>query len=204
MDIKNRIVKQAGNLYYQYGIKNTSMDELASSLGISKRTIYENFKDKEEILLYYLKQLRDERNTAFQEFLQESDNIIEFFIRIIELHQSIPYANVKFYEDIYKYYPKIYALILEDNKQNNIFLKEFLQEGITQGFIRNDLNVDVTAFLVEESTFVYIRASYLEKPPFSFPELFFSMTTSFLRGISTDKGIKIMDDYLKKINKDKN
>lgn len=204
MDIKNRIVKQAGNLYYQYGIKNTSMDDLASSLGISKRTIYENFKDKEEILLYYLKQLRDERNTAFQEFLQESDNIIEFFIRIIELHQSIPYANVKFYEDIYKYYPKIYALILEDNKQNNIFLKEFLQEGITQGFIRNDLNVDVTAFLVEESTFVYIRASYLEKPPFSFPELFFSMMTSFLRGISTDKGIKIMDDYLKKINKDKN
>ncbi|MDD3788554.1 MAG: TetR/AcrR family transcriptional regulator, partial [Petrimonas sp.] len=113
MDIKNRIVKQAGNLYYQYGIKNTSMDDLASSLGISKRTIYENFKDKEEILLYYLKQLRDERNTAFQEFLQESDNIMEFFIRIIELHQSIPYANVKFYEDIYKYYPKIYALILE-------------------------------------------------------------------------------------------
>ncbi len=155
-------------------------------------------------VVLYLKQLRDERNTAFQEFLQESDNIMEFFIRIIELHQSIPYANVKFYEDIYKYYPKIYALILEDNKQNNIFLKEFLQEGITQGFIRNDLNVDVTAFLVEESTFVYIRASYLEKPPFSFPELFFSMMTSFLRGISTDKGIKIMDDYLKKINKDKN
>ena len=47
MEIKDRIVDKAGELFFQYGIKNISMDELASSLGMSKRTIYEIFKDKE-------------------------------------------------------------------------------------------------------------------------------------------------------------
>ena len=47
MTLKERIIKEAGALFYQYGIKSVSMDDLASSLGISKRTLYENFKDKE-------------------------------------------------------------------------------------------------------------------------------------------------------------
>ncbi len=61
MGIKERIIVKAGDLFFQYGIKSVSMDELASSLGISKRTIYKNFKDKEEILLSLLVRLRDER-----------------------------------------------------------------------------------------------------------------------------------------------
>ena len=77
-----------------------------------------------------------------------------------------------------------------------MFLREFLLTGLGQGYIRDDLNVDVTAFLVEQSTYTYIRASYLEKPPFSFSELFYTMMINFVRGISTEKGIKIIDTHL--------
>ena len=56
--------------------------------------------------------------------------------------------------------------------------------------------MEVTAFLVEDGTQTYIRASYLEKPPFSFQELFFTMMINFIRGISTEKGIRIIDKYL--------
>ena len=75
-------------------------------------------------------------------------------------------------------------------------MKEYLQKGIDEGYIRKNLNVDVAAFLVEESTYTYIRASYMEKPPFSFQELFFTMMVNFIRGISTNKGIEIIDQYL--------
>ena len=81
---------------------------------------------------------------------------------------------------------------------NNIFLQEFLQKGINQGYIREDLNIKIAAFLVEESTHTYLRASYIEKPPFSFNELFKTMMINFVRGISTEKGIKIIDAYLEK------
>lgn len=198
MDIKQRIIEKAGDLFFQVGIKNVSMDELASALGISKRTIYENFKDKEDILLSLILKLRDERDAVFQTFLKKDYNVMEVFIKVIELQKTMPVCDVRFYQDIYKYYPKITRFMQENVERNNVFLRGFLQKGIDQGYIREDLNVNVAAFLVEESTNVYIRASYLEKPPFSFSDLFYTMMINFVRGISTGKGIEIIDNYLSK------
>lgn len=196
MTLKERIIKEAGALFYQYGIKSVSMDDLASSLGISKRTLYENFKDKEEVLLTYLAGKRDERNNKIMEVINKSSNMIEVFLYFIEFHKKKELPTIKFYEDIYKYYPRIYKLIQKDVEENKVYIKKYLQQGIDEGYIRKNLNVDVAAFLVEESTYTYIRAAYLEKPPFSFQELFFTMMVNFIRGISTNKGIEIIDDYL--------
>jgi|SRR5690554_244553 len=196
MDIKDRIIEKAGELFFEYGIKNISMDELASSLGISKRTIYENFKDKEDILRFLITKLSNERNKIFKEFLEEGLNVVEIFIKVIEIQMDMPVSSAKFIQDIYKYYPKITKLLQENIEKNNEFLQNFLFKGIGQGYIREDLNVEVTAFLVEESTYTYIRASYMEKPPFSFSDLFYTMMINFVRGISTEKGIKIIDAHL--------
>jgi AcrR family transcriptional regulator len=172
------------------------MDELASSLGMSKRTIYENFKDKEDILRSLILNLVEERNNVFNDFLDKGLNVIEVFINVIEIQKKMPVSNAKFLQDIYKYYPKISKLMQENIEKNNEFLQQFLLMGIEQGYIREDLNVGVTAFLVEESTYIYIRASYLEKPPFSFSDLFYTMMINFVRGISTERGIKIIDTHL--------
>jgi len=198
MNIKDRIIQQAGRLFFQYGVKSISMDEVASSLGISKRTIYENFKDKEDLLLSYLKHEFEQRNQLVREFMEQCDNVIEVFLHIMEIHKTASFVNVKFYEDVYKYYPRVNAFLKNEHNKANDFLIKFLQKGIEQGVIRENLNVKVVAFLVEESTSVYIRASYLEKPPFSFSELTSTMMINFIRGISTEKGIKIVDEYLKK------
>ena len=197
IDIKDRIVQEAGQLFLEYGIKNISMDQLASSIGISKRTIYENFEDKEQILSTFLEQMKTNWDKKVSQLVSECNNIAEVFIRVMELHRNKPLANVKFFEDIYKYYPAIYEQIQKNNEISKNQAKKYLLKGIEEGYIRDDLNVDVTAFLMEESTYIYIRASYLTKPPFSFQELFFTMMISFIRGISTEKGIKIIDDYLK-------
>ena len=178
------------------------MDELAASLGISKRTIYENFTDKEQILSAFLIKLRDERDQKGAEIMNKAGNIIEFFIEMVELHKHTPFYSVKFYEDIYKYYPNVYDKIKMESQKANDFFKSILAEGIKQGYVREDLNTDVAAFLVEESMYIYIRASYLEKPPFTFEELFSTMMTNFIRGISSEKGIKIFDEYLAKQSKE--
>ncbi len=198
MDVKERITSKALDLFCQYGIKSVSMDELASSLGISKRTIYENFKDKEEILSSVLHMMREKRLEVFESLITDTSNVVEVFIAIIEIHQSAPICSGRFFDDIHKYYPKAARFIQEDTERNNRELRIFLNNGIEQGYIRDDLNVDVTAFLVEESTFTYIRASLLEEPRFSYRELFYTMMINFVRGISTGKGIKIIDEYLAK------
>lgn len=198
MEIRDRIINKAGDLFFMYGIKSVSMDELASSLGISKRTIYENFKDKEDILNSLLIKIRDERNNVFKQFLADEYNVIEVFIKVIEIHTQLPVSNEKLFHDIYKYYPRIAKMMQKNMEKNNVLLQEFLLKGISQGYIREDLNVKIAAFLVEESTYTYIRASYMEKPPFSFNEIFYTMMINFVRGISTEKGIKIIDSYLEK------
>ena len=111
MEIKDRILKKAEDLFFVYGIKSVSMDELATSLGISKRTIYENFKDKEDILTSLMIKLRDDRNLAFQEYLSDDYNVVEVFLKVIEIQSQMPECNAKFFQDIYKYYPKVAALI---------------------------------------------------------------------------------------------
>ncbi len=177
------------------------MDEIASSLGISKRTIYENFKDKEDILLSALLRFSQRREKVFTSLFQQCNNVVEVFIRIIEEHQHMPICNVKFFEDIQKYYPRAANLIRKQIETNNIYLRDFLRQGIEEGYIREDLNVNVAAFLVEETTYTYIRASYLEKPPFSFQDLFYTMMINFVRGILTGKGIRIIDAYLEQQRK---
>jgi AcrR family transcriptional regulator len=196
MDIKERIIEKAGDLFRQYGIKNVSMDEMAASLGISKRTIYENFKDKEDILLSVLLRFKQEKDKHFSSLCVQCGNVVEVFIRIIEKHRNMPICNVKFFEDIRKYYPQASNLVGKQIEVDNNYLRDFLRQGIEEGYIREDLNVNVAAFLVEETTYTYIRASYLEKPPFSFSELFYTMMINFVRGIMTGKGIKIIDNYL--------
>jgi AcrR family transcriptional regulator len=194
---KDRIIEKAGDLFQQYGIKNVSMDEIASSLGISKRTIYENFKDKEEILLSVLHLFFERKTETFRALLAECTNVVEVFIAIIEEHRNTPICNVKFIEDIQKYYPRAAGLLKTQTENNNNHLQDFLRQGIKEGYIREDLNVNVAAFLVEETTYTYIRASYLKTPPFSFNELFYTMMINFVRGIMTGKGIGIIDNYLK-------
>ena len=196
MELKERIIEKAGDLFRQYGIKNVSMDEIASSIGISKRTLYENFKDKEDILLSTLHGFGDKRKEVLTSFFAECNNVVEVFIKLIEEQGSVPDCSVKFFEDIQKYYPRAASQIRRYIEINNIHLRNFLRQGVEEGYIREDLNVNVVAFLVEESTYTYIRASYLEKPPFSFSELFYTMMINFVRGIMTAKGIAIIDAYL--------
>ncbi len=205
METKERIIRKASELFYQYGIRSVSMDELASSLNISKRTIYETFKDKEEILLSVISVMKAQRKADFETLVARASNVIEVFLAIIEIHQTFPACCDRFYDDIHRYYPKVSRFIHDVNKENKRKLRSFLKSGIKQGYVRNDLNVKVAAFLVEESTLTHAFANLRKRPKFSYHELFHTMMINFLRGISTAKGIEIIDEYLEKKlkNKDK-
>ena len=199
--LKERIIKQAGKKFYRHGVKRVSMDDLASSLGISKRTLYENFKDKEDILNSYLRSVKEARDKQFKAYADESSNMIEVVLKIIEYHASQELPSVRLYEDVYKYYPNIHQQIQDDVDMNKYYFRQFLTEGVEQGFIRKELNLDAVAFLMEQNNYNFMRASYVKDPlseasNFTFKELFSTMLINFIRGISTNKGIEIIDNYL--------
>lgn len=197
MDVKKRIIIQAGELFMKHGIKNVSMDEIASKLGISKRTIYQHFTDKEEVLLNFLDYTEKEQIRELKKLAETLPTITDIFLHILEMQRGTEsFYCVRFQEDIGKYYPKAKA------KQNELWengcemIKDFLRRGIKEGVVREDLNLDVTAFLLQDTSNTYIHASCMAARPFSIWELFFTMMVNFIRGISTEKGIVIIDAYL--------
>lgn len=204
MDLKNRIIDEAGKLFTQHGVKRITMDEIASNLGISKRTIYQNFKDKEDLLIHYIRSIEQIQRDYLKDLSAHEFTVVHIFLKTIGMHKEFDFFNVRFSDDIDKYYPKAKKELLEQKSRGLSFLKEFLEQGMEQGVIRKELNVEVVSFLLQDSNRSFINAIRLENKSFTNWELFFTSMINFIRGISTHEGIEIVDNYLTKYYSDIN
>lgn len=204
MDLKDRIINQAGELFVQHGIKRTSMDEIASMLGISKRTIYQNFKDKEDLLLQYIRHLELMQIEYLKDLSKNERTVVHVFLKTIEMHKEFDFFNIKFIDDIQKYYPLANQELVDQQNRGIIFIKQFLEDGMKQDVIRKDLNIDVVSFLLQDSNRSFINAIRITNKSFSNWDLFFTSMINFIRGISTSAGIKIVDEFLEKYYSDIN
>ena len=204
MDLKDRIIDEAGRLFVKHGIKRISMDEIASKLGISKRTIYQNFKDKEDLLLQYIRNLELMQIEYLKDLSKNEQTVVHVFIRSIEMHKDFDFFNINFIDDIEKYYPKAKKELIDQQNRGIIFIRQFLEEGMEQGVIRKDLNIEVVSFLLQDSNRTFITATRLVNKSFSNWEMFFTSMINFIRGISTADGIDIVDTFLTKYYSDIN
>ncbi len=204
MELKERIILQAGDLFVKHGIKRISMDEIASKLGISKRTIYQNFKDKEDLLLHYIRNVELMKAEYIKDISKNEHTVVHVFLRIIEMRKEFDFTNLVFMDDIKKYYPKANQELIDQQNRGVVHIRQFLEEGMTQGVIRKDLNIEVVSFLLQDSSRTFINATRLTNKSFTNWELFFTSMINFIRGISTANGIEIVDTFLTKYYSDIN
>lgn len=198
MELKDRIIEQAGELFVKHGIKRISMDEIASRLGISKRTIYQNFKDKEDLLLQYIRHMEKMKTQYIKDISKDEQTVVHLFLRIIEMRKEFDFLNMIFINDVKKYYPKANQELIDQQNRGVVHIKQFLKEGMAQGVIRKDLNIEVVSFLLQDSNRTFIDATRLTNKSFTDWELFFTTMINFIRGISTAIGIEIVDRFLTK------
>ena len=204
MELKNRIILQAGELFVKHGIKRISMDEIASRLGISKRTIYQNFKDKEDLLLHYIRQMEFLKSESLKDLSKNEETVVHVFLKLIEMHKEFDFINITFIDDVKKYYPKANRELIDQQNRGITKIKLFLKEGMRQDVIRKDLNIDIVAFLLQDSNRTLMNTVNLTDKSFSNWELFFTTMINFIRGISTKDGIEIVDKFLSKQYSDTN
>jgi hypothetical protein len=129
---------------------------------------------------------------------KNEQTVVHVFLRTIEMHKEFDFFNIQFLDDVEKYYPKAKQELIEQQKRGITFIKEFLEEGIKQRVIREDLNIEVVSFLLQDSSRTFINATRVTNKSFSNWELFFTSMINFIRGISTAQGIEIVDNYLTK------
>ena len=149
MELKDRIIQQAGELFMKHGVKRISMDEIASRLGISKRTIYQNFEDKEDLLLQYIRHLELIKSEYIKDLSKNEHTVVHVFLKTIEMHKEFDFINIIFIDDVKKYYPKANQELIDQQNRGISFIRQFLEEGMAQSVIRKDLNIEVVSFLLQ-------------------------------------------------------
>lgn len=200
MEIRARIIKGAGKLFYTKGIKRVTMDDLASEIGMSKRTIYENFRDKTEILRATVDFLSDEHNRNVEQMQSESENVMEVIIKILSYGlASIDVVTPMYLEDLQKFFPQVWEeTIQKGRKSAQIQLQDLLERGKKEGLFRAEINTKlVSRIFYEQLNLIHSNEAF---PIEEFPrkELFENMFLNFARGISTRKGVEVMEELLLK------
>ena len=196
--VKQRIIEEASELFGRSGVKSITMDELARHLGISKRTIYENFKDKEALLIACIDVFHAENQIFTERAFREADNVAEAILTLLQRNtEQVTQQQFNMISDIRKYYPQVYKERLTNLHIHKIKeMEQLIQRGIMEGVFRENLNPKVIAhFFSRQMEDVARNARYLEE--FSLFDIFENITMTFLRGVCTTKGIEIIDKYIK-------
>lgn len=192
--VKEHVIKAAAKAFTEKGIKTVRMDDIAAGLSISKRTLYELFHDKEDLLLDVVTVYREEIKKEMEEVASKAENVLEvilaFYLRSIEDFQD---TNRKFFEDIEKY-PKVLAYIANSREENLDAAMAFYQKGVDQGIFRKDINYDIVRVMIHEQMDALMRSELCKS--YSLAEIYETVVFMHMRGISTEKGLKIVDDFL--------
>ena len=191
--IKDQITHTAYELFIRNGIKRVSMDEIAKSAGVSKRTLYESFEDKEALLAEGIEQKSQFFSQRFALIEQGSYNALEIILLFYEEVMKYPcWHNEKFYEDLKKY-PKIQDRIALNEKRTGEKCMSLLAQGVKEGVFEKDVKSKLITTLVRE-LMKMIRPSHVFNE-YPVAEVYSTILFTFLRGISTEKGRTIIDRF---------
>ena len=200
LEVKDRIVERAVVLFAENGIKGITMDDLSQQLGMSKRTIYEYFSGKKELVNECILHFEYFRDKKTKEIFDSSENMFEALLKLYqESLINMQKINKNFFYDIKKYFPEINKRHLQKREEKMEKAAQFFKEGIELGMIRNDLNVEVLSALVEEVNLLLFENNSFLLRKFSFFDIHRTLFLTFLRGIATDKGLSIIDTYTNKL-----
>lgn len=199
METKQRIISEACTLFFSNGIRSVTMDDIAKHIGISKRTIYDNFNDKDELVRAVLEFHKEKMIEFRSDVIKKSNNFFEIIFTVLyfsinhfgKIHQSLFY-------DIKKYHSKIWDdLNSSEDKESLEMTIELLKQGQSQELIRDDINVEIVSIILNYQLKTISNEEVFSTDKFSKADVFKNIIVNFARGIASEKGIKIIDKLVK-------
>lgn len=194
LELRNKIIETADKAFSENGIKVVTMDDIATSLSISKRTLYETFADKETLLRECVLKRQEEMVVFLCETMRNAKNVLEVillcYLKSIERFHN---TNKQFFEDIKKY-PRVHELLKGYRQKDVDGTVAFFKQGVAQGIFREDVNFEIVNLLVHEQLDLLMNSDLCKK--YSFIEVYESIMFTYLRGISTIEGAKMLEDFI--------
>ncbi|RFZ84629.1 TetR/AcrR family transcriptional regulator [Mucilaginibacter terrenus] len=197
MSQQERIIQGSLELFLQAGIKSVTMDDIARHLGMSKKTIYQFFSDKNELVIALIKAKLKEDEDQMTAIINSSANVIEEMINMMKCSEEIfSRINPIIFHDLQKYHPDAWAEFQRFKSEvitNK--LEELIIKGIEQGCMREDLDVKIVARMRVNQVEMGFNTQIFPIGQFNTWKVQMQLQEHFNYGICTLKGHKLLDQY---------
>ncbi len=203
------ILDKTLGLFGEFGIRNINMDDISRKVGISKKTLYQYVKSKEDLIetLFYYDQVK--WDTEFSKLKLDEMNAIEILLQVsLMVFEEMGKLDPKIKYELMKYYESIFNGFMI-KKQNHIFdhISKNLNKGINEGLYRSDVNVDLVAGLYVRNLVDMHNKDYCIIKNITFDQVFEAMFENHIRAISTPEGTAYFEkrkSEIKHLNKNIN
>ncbi len=196
------ILEQVRELFFKYGVRSVSMDDICRDLGIPKKKLYQYFTSKTQLVDRLLELERRNFEVIFENHNCEGVNAIDILLTVSrDIGERFRDVSPSMTFDLKKYYPDIYHKHV-DERIEFIYQKIQIniQKGISQGMYRDDLSIELVARLYIRRLMDIHNPEFFPADRFSFQTLFDVMFDNFIRGIANPAGIEYYEQQKRKVN----
>jgi len=195
--MEERILQKAHELFMRIGIRSVSMDEIAGQLGISKKTIYQYYKDKDALVDGVLDIIMKRKEYDCAHTKEICENAVhEIFLSMDVMEELMAGCNPSILYDLERYHPTSFKKFTD---QNNSYLyaaiKDNLEKGVSEGLYREEIDMDIMSKFRIGSIFLVFNTNYFPHGNYQLLNLCTEITDHFLHGLVTPKGKELIDKY---------
>ena len=200
--MKETILSPVADLYLRYGVRSVSMDDLAHHQGISKKTLYQYFDDKNDLVNQVTTLLLKERMAQYAAAIKDSSNAMDELFSISKLmRKHFSELNPALMYDLQKYHPEAWGLFLKhENEVVYHLVVKNLERGVAESFFRADLNVNILAKMRVEQIHLSFDERLFPKNEFDFTEVQMQLFDHFVHGVLTETGLELYKNFQKQYN----
>lgn len=199
MELKERIKEKADELYRRYGVKSVTMDEIASQLGVSKKTIYHSFKDKNELVDAVVEEMLEYNKVCCQSSRDKAVNAVqEVFLGMESIQEMLDNMNPSIIFDIERGHPQTFQKFKEF-KYNFLYelMKNNVERGKKEGLYRPEVNAELICKVRIETIMLAFNEEIFPKHQYSLVYIQQQLLEFFLYAMVTPKGYKLITKYQK-------
>lgn len=196
--MKERILSEAEQLFWKYGVRSVTMEDIARGIGISKKTIYQHFNDKEAILYQVIQAKMETSISDIECATIETENPVDGLLTALELMQKEKgHVSPNLLNDIKRYYPKAFALFRQHMDQHLMTsILENIQTGIARGLYRDDINPMILARMRVEQIELAFNNDFFPTNQYAMHDIHAQLIHHFVRGMLTEKGFTTYNQFL--------
>lgn len=195
-EIRSQVIKVATKAFHSQGIKSVTMDDIAHSLTMSKRTLYQLFADKETLLLACMAAHDEEEHRRVTATALRTDNVLDLLLATFACKmQELDSITPSYFVEIGKY-PRVIAYLDRRKQEQEQEAVNFLKKGITQGYFRADVNFRIVYRHLTSGMGSLVQSGLLNE--FSQSEIFVNTVLPFIRGCATPEGVVLIDQFIEK------